>query len=246
MENTTYIAISRQLGLRRSMDIVAHNIANANTSAFKAERMVCQEYLVKPEATEELAFAQDIGTARDLSAGPLTRTDNDLDIAITDESSYFVVETPLGERYTRHGHFQLDPDGRLVTGEGRPVQGRNGPINLPTGDNASGKIAIAADGTISDGDTVIDRLRLVTFQNQQQLRKAANGLFIAGEDQKPQDAENPTVAQGMIEGSNVKPILELTRMMRINRTHESVTRFLRREDERIKDMINRLAKQTTA
>lgn len=245
MENTTYIAISRQLGLRRSMDVVAHNIANANTPAFKAERIVFQEYLARPNTKEELAFSQDVGTARDLSSGPLMKTDNDLDIAITDETSYFVVETPLGERYTRHGRFQLDAGGQLVNSAGYPVLGQGGPITLPVNDENGAAVSIASDGTISRGEDVLGQLRLVQFEDQQELRKAANGLFMTAEGQEPQAAENPSVAQGMIEQSNVQPVLELTRMMDINRRHESVTRFIQREDERMKDMIDRLTKTPT-
>ena len=139
MENTSYIAMSRQAALRRSMDIVANNIANANTPAFKAERMMFQEYLAKPTKDDKLSFVEDVGTARDLSSGPLTTTGNDFDVALSDEG-YFVVDSPLGERYTRHGRFQLDANGQLVTGTGYPVQGQAGPINIP---EDGGRISIA-------------------------------------------------------------------------------------------------------
>ncbi|NMM46312.1 flagellar basal-body rod protein FlgF [Rhodospirillaceae bacterium KN72] len=239
MENTTYIGLSRQIGLRRAMDVVAHNIANANTPAYKAERLVFQEYLAKPEHSEKLSFVQDVGMARDQSIGPLTTTGNDFDVAITEEAGFFVVDTPLGERYTRHGRFQLSADGQLVTGEGYPVQGAAGAINIPTDE---GRISIAADGTISNENGVLGKLQVVDFEDPQQLRKAANGLFSAPDGVEPNDVATPSLAQGMIEDSNVQPILELTRMMDINRTHESVTKFLQREDERIKDMVEKLGK----
>lgn len=242
MENTSYIAMSRQLGLRRAMDAVAHNIANANTPAFKAERLVFREYLAKPEHKEELSYVQDVGMARDLSSGPLTTTGNDFDIAMTDETGYFVVETPLGERYTRHGRFQLDGEGQLVTQQGYPVLGQGGPITIPT---EGGRISIASDGTISNDEGQIGRIRTVSFEDEQLLRKAANGLYSAPPELDPQEVATPSMAQGMIEGSNVQPILELTRMLDINRTYSSVTRFTQREDERIKDMIDRLGRSPT-
>ncbi len=238
MENTTYIALSRQASLRRAMDVVANNIANANTPAFKAERMVFQEYLAKPERGEKLSFVQDIGTARDLSSGPLKTTGNDFDVALADEG-YFVIDSPLGERYTRHGRFQLDGEGNLVTGTGYPVLGVNGPINVP---EDGGRISVAGDGTISNNEGILGKLRVVTFEDEQQLRKAANGLFSTNPDMPPDNLDRPSIAQGMIEDSNVQPVLELTRMMTINRTHESVTRFLQREDERVKDMIDKLGR----
>lgn len=242
MENTTYIGLSRQLGLRRAMDVVAHNIANANTPAFKAERIVFREYLANPDSGNELSFVQDMGTARDLTNGPLVATGNDFDVAITDEG-YFVIDTPLGERYTRHGRFQLDAEGQLVTGVGYPVQGSNGPITVPSDD---GPISIASDGTISNDSGVIGQIRLVQFEDEQQLRKAANGLFSTSPEMPPEEVANPAMAQGMIEESNVQPVLELTRMMQINRTHESVTRMLKREDDRIKNMIDKLGGQGSA
>jgi flagellar basal-body rod protein FlgF len=130
-----------------------------------------------------------------------------------------------------------------VTGQGYPVLGQNGPIVVPTAGTDGGRIAIASDGTITKGEGQIGKLRLVSFEDQQDLRKAANGLYLPAEGQEPQTVETPSVAQGMIEESNVQPVLELTHMMRINRTHSSVARFIQREDERIKDMIDRLAKQ---
>ncbi len=243
MENTTYIGLSRQLGLRRAMDAVAHNIANANTPGFKAERLVFREYLANPESRDELSFVQDVGMARDLTNGPLTTTGNDFDVAITEQAGYFVIDTPLGERYSRHGRFQLDAGGQLVTGNGYPVQGQNGPITINSDD---GRISIASDGTISNDQGVIGKLRVVDFEDPQLLRKAANGLFSAPPEAEPEDIGTPSLAQGMIEESNVQPVLELTRMMQINRTHESVTRFLKQEDDRIKDMIDKLARQGQA
>ena len=238
MENTSYIAMSRQAALRRSMDIVANNIANANTPAFKAERMVFQEYLAKPTKDEKLSFVEDVGTARDLSSGPLTTTGNDFDIALSDEG-YFVVDSPLGERYTRHGRFQLDANGQLVTGSGYPVQGQAGPINIP---EDGGRIRIAGDGPGSNDDGILGKLQVVTFEDEQKLRKAANGLFIADPDMNPQQVAQPSMMQGMIEESNVQAVLELTRMMDINRAHESVAKLIQREDDRIKDMIDKLGR----
>lgn len=235
MENTTYIALSRQLALRREMNIVAHNIANAETPAYKAERMIFREYVAKPEFREKLSFVQDIGLARDLSEGPLVATDNPLDLAISGDG-YFVVDTPLGERYTRHGRFQLDVEGRLVTGEGHLVQSEGGPIQF---DIESGEISVASDGTVSTDDGVIATLRIVSFDDQQALKRGASGLYRA-EDQEPVDVEDPVVAQGMIEESNVEPILELTRMIGIQRSHQNIAKFAQQEDERQKQMIRGL------
>lgn len=242
MENTTYIGLSRQAGLRRAMDVVAHNIANANTPGFKSERLIFQEFLANPESRDSLSYVQDVGTARDMDNGPISSTGNTFDIALNGEG-FFTIETPLGERYTRHGRFQLDGERQLVTSEGFPVLGQNGPLTIPTDE---GEISIASDGTITTEDTEVGQIQIVTFEDPQQLRKAASGLFIAPEDAEPQEPETVQMAQGMIEESNVQAILEITRMMDIHRTHDSVARMLRQEDERVKGMIDALGQPAQA
>lgn len=238
MENTTYIGLSRQTALRRAMDVVANNIANTNTPGFKAERLIFHEFMTNPQSKDRLSFVTDIGTARDLKSGPLTSTGNTFDLALADEG-YFVIETPLGERYTRSGRFQLDGERQLVTSEGYPVLGQGGPLTIPTDE---GEIAIAADGTITTEDSNVGQIQVVTFDDQQELRKAASGLFIAPDGVQPQALDTVHMVQGMVEESNVQPILEITRMMDIHRTHDSVARMLRQEDERVKDMITALGR----
>lgn len=236
MENATYIALSRQMGLRRELDVVANNIANMNTTAYKAERMVFREYLDKPKHGEQLSYVQDMGMARDLTEGPLQSTGNPYDMAISGDG-YFNVSTPLGNRYTRHGRFQLDSQNRLVTSQGDPVLTNNGAeIRIPLD---SLNFSVSRDGTVSDekGNT-FGRIGVVNFQDPQKMRKAANGYFIT--DQKPQAVQAPDVVQGMLEGSNVKAILELTRMMQIQRDYDSANNFIKQQDESQKSMLERL------
>ena len=236
MENTIYIGLSRQIGLRREMDTVAHNIANMSTPGYKAERLMFREYVDEPARGERLSMVQDVGLARDLSEGPAETTGNPLDVALHGEG-YFVVETPLGERYTRHGRFQLDAEGQLVTGEGHPVQGQAGAITLPPG---GGPVQIASDGTISNDDGIVGRLSVVTFEDEQAMRKAANGLYST--DQDPQAIDRPSMTQGMIESSNVEGILEMTRMIQVSRSYASISRFLSQQDDLQKQMITTLGK----
>jgi len=237
MENSVYVGLSRQMALRREMDVVANNIANVNTPAYKAEKMVFREFVKQPERDERISLVQDVGLARDLREGPAQPTGNPLDVAIHGEG-YFVLDTPLGERFTRHGRFQLDAENRLVTSAGHAVQGPGGEIILPID---GGDVSIASDGTISNEQGVVGVLRVVNFENEAALRKAANGLYTA-EDQAPQDVARANLSQGMIEGSNVQSIIELTRMMQVSRSYQSAGRFLEKEDERITQMITTLGK----
>jgi flagellar basal-body rod protein FlgF len=243
MQNATYVALSSQVALQRQMDVVANNLANLSTPAFKGEEMLFSQYLVQPRGTQPLAFVQDVGTARDMRRGPLSKTGNPLDLAL-DGEGYFGVQTPLGTRYTRNGHFQLDTQSQIVTSQGYPVLSDGGqPIAVPP--NAK-DIAIGADGTISvsqDGSTSsspIGKLQIVNFAQPQAVTPSASGLYLT--DQTAEPAPRTKVQQGMIEEANVQPVVELTRMMAISRASGSVKDFLDEESTRQRTTIDKLAK----
>jgi flagellar basal-body rod protein FlgF len=242
MQNATYIALSSQLAIERQMDVVANNLANVSTPAFRGEAVIFSQYLIRPRGNQPLAFVQDQGTVRDTRQGPLSKTNNPLDIAI-EGSGYFAVQTPLGLRYTRNGHFQRDSQGQIVTSQGFPILGDGGqPIQLP---NNTREITIAPDGTISvhqDGttaETPIGKLRVVDFAQPQAVTPGAAGLWVT--DQTGQPA-NATVHQGMIEESNVQSVVELTRLLSVSRQEGSVKDFINQESQRQRTAIDKLAK----
>lgn len=240
METSTLIALSRQDALRRQMDIVANNIANMNTSGFKGERMMFVEHLVKSKGGQallgaKLSYVRDIATMTDDSDGPLTRTGNPLDVAINGDG-FFTVQTPNGERYTRNGHFKLDNGGQLVNQNGQPVLSDAGqPFFLAPEDT---EVTISRDGTVSTNNGDLGKLGVVTFENPQQLRRAAGGLFSS--DIAPTPADRPVITQGMLEGSNVKPIFEMAHMIEVHRKYDGVRTFIDREDERLRNMIKEM------
>ena len=239
METTSMIALSRQTGLRRQMEVIANNLANMNTTGFKGEKMMFTEHLARSRGGEnalpqKLHFVRDIATARDLTDGEIVSTGNTLDVAIA-SAGYFVVQTPAGDRYTRNGRFQLDQTGRLVTQEGHAVLTDGGPIVLGQRDVT---VDISRDGTISTESGRLGKLRVVTFDNEMRLRQTGDTLFSATDT--PRNVERPTVVQGAIEGSNVKPIVEITTMIEVQRSYESLSRFIDREDERIKNMMREM------
>ena len=145
MENAGYIALSRQMTLRREMDVIANNMANLNTPAYKGESMLFVEYLETTDSGEKMSFVQDIALVRNLTEGQMTATDNPLDTAISGDA-YYEVETPLGARYTRNGAFRLNADNELVTVSGDKVLDEGGnPIVLPPN---SRDVTITRDGTV--------------------------------------------------------------------------------------------------
>lgn len=237
MENSIYIGLSRQAALRRQMSQVANNIANMNTTGFKRELMIYQAYESKVPFTPVNDFVIDKGTAIDHQPGQMHKTGNAFDLAI-DGPGYFQVDDGTGTFYTRNGTFSLDENNQLVTNQGHLVLDQAGdPIFVPRSDE---KIVIESDGSVKLGEEVYGRVAIVEFDNPIALKKVRDSLFET--DEFPRPAENSDVHQGMIEASNVNPIMELTQMIEISRTYEAVKNLISSEDEREKQAIQRLAR----
>ena len=219
------------------MDIIANNIANSSTAGFQGESSMFAAVLTKATAGQSIAFVQDRGVLRNVESGPLNATRNPLDVGIKGEG-YFVVETEAGQRYTRNGSFRIDADGQLVTVNGDPVLAEGDlPIVFAPGES---DILITLDGTVSTENGAIGRLRLVTFANQQEMSKAGSNLFET--DQEPLEVPDTELIQGMLEGSNVKAVVELTRMIEVMRSYEGAAKLIESEDQRQKRAIQTLTK----
>jgi flagellar basal-body rod protein FlgF len=251
MENALLIGLSRQNALRRELDIVANNIANLNTTGFKADGAVFSEYLGAGASSgsfvagdRRVSFVQDRATWHDMSAGPLQQTGNPLDVAI-DGAAFLVVQTPRGERYTRNGAMQINAAGELVTSAGDKVLGESGPIVF----NATDKeIVINPDGTIrvreglrATTDAGRGKLRLVSFANPQRLRKEGGSTFSAPAGMLPQADTISRVAQGSVERSNVRAVVEMTRMIELTRAYTEIAGVLQQQGDMRRNAIERLA-----
>lgn len=237
MENPIYIALSRQTALRRQMSVVANNIANLNTTAFKKEMMIYQSYTEKAPFTAKLDFVIDQGTATDHSQGNMKVTHNTFDMAI-EGPGYFQVDDGTGTKYTRNGTFTLDEQNRLVTQEGHPVLDTLGnPILIPRGGS---DLDVSPSGEILVADQPVGRFGIVEFDDKLSLKKVRNSLFET--DQLPTPAADSRIMQGMIETSNVQGIEEMTSMIEVSRAYEAVKNVLDREDKRQETMISRLAR----
>lgn len=226
MDNGIYIALSRQMGLFRDMEATAHNIANADTVGYNAEKIMFDDYLVRSADGPKQAYTSDVASYRDTTEGPMKSTGNPLDVAISGPG-YFTVETPLGERYTRAGSFEVNAQGVLVTKEGYPVLDQGGaPIIFQQEDN---EISIGEAGNIVvDGE---DRgaIGVVEFDNPQMLERLSATMFKADGASRP--AEESRVLHGVLEGSNVQPVMELTRMMTVTRNVSSTAKLIEAQYE---------------
>jgi len=253
MDNALLIGLSRQTALRRELDVVANNIANINTTGFKADGAVFSEYL-QTRANAELfagpdrrmSMVQDRMSWHDMSQGTIQQTGGPLDIAI-DGEGMIVVQTARGERYTRNGALQLNNIGELVTMTGDKVVGENGPIILQPTDR---DIAITKDGTIKvregqslNSDSTRGKLRLVTFPDPQQLRKDGASTFAAPDGVAPTPVPDGSanVVQGSIEKSNVRSVIEMTRMIELTRAYTQVATMLQQQGDLRKNSIQQLA-----
>jgi len=243
MENTSYIALSRQAGLRRQMNVVANNLANMSTHGYKAGQMMFVEHLTKSKGgdnllTPKMAYVRDIATMTDTKPGALETTGNPLDLAIQGEG-FLVVQTPEGERYTRNGRLQLDNGGQLVNQLGHPVLAQGGaPLIFAPEDT---EIVVSRDGTVSTNNGELGKLRVVRFENDQELDRTSGAQFTTNEDNPAEDIAQPEIIQGAVEGSNVQPILEMANMISVHRAYDGVKSFIEREDERQRTMIRSLA-----
>jgi len=250
MENTLLVGLSRQMTLERQMDVVANNVANVNTSGYKADKSLFQEYL-KSGAHEDnfvgadrvVSYVQDRGTFKDFTQGATEQTKNPLDVAV-DGGGFLVVQTPAGERYTRDGGLQINNQGQLVTAAGNPVLGNSGPIVFQPTDH---DVSIAADGniTVLEGinriDSVRGKLRLVSFAQAQALLKDGSNLYSAGGGAAAQPDTASKVKQGFIEKSNVNSVLEMSRMIEVTRTYTQISNLLQQQSDLHKSAIEKLA-----
>ena len=238
MENTSYIALSRLSSMRREMDVIANNLANMNSNAYKGERIMFEEFLKGVGGKEKSSYVNDFGVLRDTRAGKLEHTGNAFDLAVSG-NGYLTVDTPQGRRYTRDGHLRLDADRRLVTSGGHPVlDNRNREIIVPA--DALEAPAVAIDGTINIGQQQIAKIDLVSFDSDQELRKTAQGLYAT--TQQPRAAAASTVLQGVLEASNVEPILEMTNMIELTRQYQTTQNLIDGEHDRLKTAIQRLGR----
>jgi len=242
-----YVGVSRQMILQRELDVAANNIANADTTGFKVESLMTSPDPQTPPGVigggTPIQYAIDHGMARDFSEGNLTKTGAPLDLAIEGQA-FFTVATANGDRYTRDGRFTVDPQGRLVTQAGDLVQSASGgPITLnPQG----GAPLIARDGTVSQSvpgqtaETVLGKIGVVRFDSLSALSKDGAGLYSNTASSTPQAAPDAYVRQGMLESSNVKPVIQITDLIRITRAYESISQMISSTSDLSNQSIQRL------
>jgi flagellar basal-body rod protein FlgF len=257
MENALLIGLSRQMALTHELDIIANNIANMNTSGFKADNALFAQYLM-PQASDQsftggdrrVTYVEDRASWIDMSPAAVQHTGDPLDVAI-DGNAYFVVQTPNGQqRYTRNGSFSINGQGQLVTSEGYQVVGESGPITFQATDH---DIVISPTGviTVREGtntaDSIRGQLQLSSFANPAQLQKAGGSTFTAPANVTPNPApEGTNVVQGSLEKSNVNGVVEMARMIELTRSYTDISNILQEQSDERRNSQSQLSQAPTS
>jgi len=237
MENAGYVTLTRQSGLMREMEIIAHNIANAATSGFRQQGLVFSEFVQAVEGGDSLSMAAARVKKTSVAQGILTQTGNALDLAI-EGRGYFQLETPNGIRLTRAGAFNVNSVGDVVSSDGHRVLDLGGaPINVPQGE---ADVKVAADGTVSLGDRLLGQIGVMVPEPGADLKRESGVLFQTDAALAP--SEDGLVLQGHLEGSNVDAISQLTRMIEVQRAYELGQKLLDMDHERSKSALQTLIK----
>jgi flagellar basal-body rod protein FlgF len=241
MDNALMLGLQTQRVLQRRMDVAANNLANVATAGFKADTLILEEADTTQAHAEDdprqIRFVRDIGIMHGMEQGPIAMTGNPLDVALEGDG-FIMVEGANGPLYTRDGSFSLTGEGRLVTSDGRAVLSSGGaPIVLdPQGETPS----IGRDGAIRVAGVEAGRIGVASFAAPGALSKVGDNLWDA-HGQAPGEFSG-VVLQGAIEGSNVRPVVELTRLIEISRAYQSAAKIVSGADELRRSAIERLGR----
>jgi flagellar basal-body rod protein FlgF len=247
MENALLIGLSRQVALARELDVVANNVANVDTNGFKRRETVFQEFLAPvarhehfKNADKRVSYVWDRGTTLNYSQGSFERTGNPLDVAIVGDGMIAVRGQGggQGERYTRNGALSINARGELVTSDGHTVVTDQGTLTIaPTETD----VKIAPDGSISSSSGPRGKLKIVNVPNPQLLRNEGQNLFSTATPLQAAQPQDFRLAVGEIEKSNVKAVKEISRLMEISRSYQSIASLMQKTEELRRSSLNRLA-----
>lgn len=277
MQNGFYNATGGMVTQFNRLDVISNNLANANTNAFKRDDVVIGDFMrLYEEAKHELPLQNHTRDASkflnrtlnrvpivveeytDISIGGFSRTENPLDLALSNKNAFFAIQTPNGVRYTRDGVFSLNNDGILVTKQGYPVLSsagidEGGTININLSSN---NVEISKDGNIYvrelDNANIgnaepIGAIAVVNFINPKYLKKIGNNLY-----ELPQERQNErqninnsnVILSGFIEKSNVNPVEEMTALISTNRLVDMYSKVMKTyQDDLNTEAITKLAQK---
>lgn len=236
METAAYATLTRQSGLTHELQAIANNIANASTVGFRREGVVFSEHVTRLDKEPALSMAHGNGRFIDQRHGNLMPTGGTFDLGI-DGDGYFLIDSAAGQVLTRAGNFTSSAEGILVSSSGYPVLDAGGsPIRIP---ETAKQILVSSDGTLSADGLPFAQMALWAPDDPSSLRHVQGTAFLANSYRPMEEAR---IVQGFLENSNVDPVIEIARMIEVQRTYEMGQRFLETEHERTRSAIQTLGK----
>ncbi|WP_114943984.1 flagellar basal-body rod protein FlgF [Microvirga calopogonii] len=241
MQSSLYVALSAQVAMEKRLNTIANNVANMNTGGFRADEVKFEEIL-SLAAKENVSFASSGHNYVSRRTGPVVKTDNPLDVAVQGEA-WFAFDGPNGAVYTRDGRFKMNENGDLLTVEGYRVLDAGGsPIAL---DPMGGAPTIGHDGTITQGTNQVGAIGLFNLRNDSRLSRFGNsGVMSSIPGEVVQDFNSNGIKQGYSEGSNVNPVLEMTKMIAVQRNFDSAATTIQESESTFMDAIRSLGPST--
>ncbi|MGL1937260.1 MAG: flagellar hook-basal body protein [Fibrobacterales bacterium] len=242
MVNGLYTASRSMTILQNKVDTVSHNLANANSTAFKKSFLI-NASRVDIQRNDEYLLHQDedskmVESYVDHEQGNFIHTQDPFDLAIKDKG-FFAIQTAQGTRYTRNGAFTRNALGNLVTLNGDKVLSRsNDPIHL-----GQGRMVIDPQGKVYMDEKEIAELKIVDFENKQGLTREGNAYFaLENPDVQEKLIEHPDIKQGVLEGSNVNVVDSMVAMIRHHRQYDTNKTSIQSIDSTLDKAVNQVGK----
>ncbi|MAY62213.1 MAG: flagellar basal-body rod protein FlgF [Rhizobiales bacterium] len=237
MQSSLYVALSSQIALERRLTTIADNVANANTTGFRATEIKFDE-VVENSGPVNVSYVDQGTDFLSTMSGGFSQTGNPLDFAITGDG-WFQLETPNGNVLTRDGRFNLSPAGELVNVDGYPVLDVGGaPIQLNPN---AGAPKVGKDGGIYQNGARVGQLGLFTADvNAGYVRAGSLGIITADQPEPVVDRTDIGVTQGFLEDSNVNPVAEMSQLIMVSRAFENASILMRDTEETLKEAIKTL------
>jgi flagellar basal-body rod protein FlgF len=236
MQNGLYVALSAEVALDRRLETIADNIANMNTVGYRATGVSFESELARA-GDAAMNYVSPGADFLSLRAGGLVRTGNSLDFAIQGDG-WFGIQTSSGMAYTRDGRARLDESGVLRTLNGDPILDAGGAPILVSG---NGPLVVSADGMITQDGAQVGAIGLFAIDPNANLTRTENSGVVPDKPPVPiLDFSRDGVIQGAVEGSNVDPVREMTRLIEVTRAFDGVAAESAQSESSLQDAIKTL------
>lgn len=237
MQDGLYVTLSAQMALEKRLTTIADNVANMSTIGYRATEVKFQD-VVSGLGEESVSFTSAGDTYLATKSGPIRETRNPFDFAIQGDA-WFAIDTPAGSVMTRDGRFTMTDTGQLVTLEGYAVlDAGSAPIQL---DPLNGPPEVGRDGVVRQQGQLVGSIGLFTYDPGPNFTRFGNsGVVPAGDPEPVVDRIDIGVAQGFLEESNVNPVLEMTRLIMVQRSFENAMAMTRDTETTVEEAIKTL------